>query len=445
MNRIVQLVLCGIIALAGRAAAQSDSAMLSLSDAVRLGAKQSAPVLVAKLRAAEASARLTQRRADLLPSISGTATKSGHTLNSATFGLDFPTAPGQKPFLDPRGEIIGPINLIDFRASATFAAFEPAAYVRVNAARMAVRAANTEATGAAEQGASLAGTAYVRAVRAAAIVQARAKDSALGDSLLQIAHAQLRAGVGIGLDVTRAQAQVALNHSQTIAALGDAERARLELLRAIGAPLDSSIRLETFESMRTESLPSESDAVAMALRRRPDLLAADQSIAAAKLGLRAIRAERLPSIAAFGDDGSIGKTTSRLLNTYSWGVQLSLPFFDGGRRSGRIGEQAAVTSELEVRRHDLERQISVEVRSAIVSMRSALQLVDAANERLRLAQQEYSQAQDRFRAGVSGNADVITAGLSLTSSRNFLIDALAAYQTARIELARALGTASEIN
>jgi outer membrane protein TolC len=59
---------------------------------------------------------------------------------------------------------------------------------------------------------------------------------------------------------------------------------------------------------------------------------------------------------------------------------------------------------------------------------------------LRLAEQEVSQAQERFRAGVAGNADVIIALLSLNQARTLRNDALATYQGARVALAKAMGT-----
>ena len=432
------------LAAAPPLAAQSADS-LTLAEAARLGAEQSAPALIARLRAVEATARVTQRRADLLPNFSATALQSGHTLNTATFGLDFPTPAGQKPFLDPNGEVIGPVNLLDLRGHVTLAAFDPAGYARLNAAKLAAKASNTEAASAAEAGAAKAAAAYLRAARAAAIVNARAADSVLGDSLLHIASDQLKAGVGVALDVTRALSQNASNRAQTIAAVGERERARLELLRAIGSPLDRRITVVPLTQMvTTDVIPDDATAIATAMQQRADMAAARQQAEVGKLLVRAIRAEALPSISAFADDGAIGKSASRLLNTYSWGVQVSLPIFDGNKRSGRLSEQRAINSEDDVRVRDLERQISVEVSSALVARRTAREQLDAANERFRLAEQEYAQARERFQAGVSGNADVITAALALNASRNLVIDALAADQAARIELARAQGTVSEL-
>jgi outer membrane protein TolC len=433
-------------ALAASQSVQAQSSdSLTLAQAARLGAEQSAPALIARLKVVEANARVTQRKADLLPNFDATALQSGHTLNTATFGLDFPTAPGEKPFLDPRGEVIGPVNLLDLRGRVTLAAFDPAGYARLNAAKLAAKASNAEAASAAESGAAAAAAAYLRAARAVALVNARAADSVLGDSLLHIAQDQLKAGVGVALDVTRALSQNAANRAQTIAAVGERERARLALLRTIGYPLDRRVVIAPLTQMVTNDvIPDDATALATAMQQRADVAALRQQSEVGKLLVRAIRAERLPSISAFADDGAIGKSASRLLNTYSWGVQLSLPIFDGNRRSGRLNEQRAINSEADVRLRDLERQVSVEVSSALVARRTAREQLEAANERFRLAEQEYTQARDRFQAGVAGNADVITAALALNASRNLVIDALAADQAARIELARAQGTVSEL-
>jgi outer membrane protein TolC len=180
------------------------------------------------------------------------------------------------------------------------------------------------------------------------------------------------------------------------------------------------------------------------MRQRADLAAAERSLEAARQGAKAIRAERLPTVSAFADDGAIGTSTAHMLNTYTWGVELSLPIFDGSRRSGKLSEQQAVASQLDVQRRELERTVTVEVRSALLDLGVARDQVQAARGRLNLAQQEYSQAQDRFRAGVSGNADVVTAALSLNAARNQVIDAVTSYQAARVGLARAEGIATQI-
>jgi outer membrane protein len=144
------------------------------------------------------------------------------------------------------------------------------------------------------------------------------------------------------------------------------------------------------------------------------------------------------------DDGAIGKMGQRLLNTYTWGLQLSVPLFDGFRREARIQEQSAIAGESRARLRDLEIQTSADVHGALLDLSGAREQLDAARERLTLAEQELSQARERFNAGVSGNADVVNASLALTTSRSLVIDAETAYDLARVALARATGSATAI-
>ena len=445
-NTIFPLIAISALVLPVAVFSQQSPLNLTLGDAARLAARQSEPALQADLRTREAEARVAERRADLLPSLNTSALESGRTLNSATFGFDFPAAPGQKPLLDPNGQIIGPVQTLDFRATARVPVIDFAARERVNTARAGVLASQAQARAAGDQAAATAATAYLRVARADALVGARAADSVLADTLLAIARDQLHAGVGVGLDVTRAQSQLSGIHAQLIAARGEQQRSRLELIREIGVPLDATIGIATpLQKMDLGTdIPNESAAITVAMSKRADIAAASRELDAGRQGTRAIRAERLPSIGLFGDDGEIGKNAQHFLNTYTWGIELSVPVFDGFRRGGQLSEQAAVNAGLELRRKELQRQISVEVRSAILNLATARDQVVSARERLGLAQLEYSQAQDRFRAGVASNADVVAASLSLNGARNLEIDALAAYQSAKVDLARAEGTATEL-
>ncbi|MDB4874748.1 MAG: outer rane efflux protein [Gemmatimonadetes bacterium] len=418
---------------------------LSLGEAARLAAAQTAGVQSATARVDEAQARVRQSRAALLPQIEATPNYTSHTLNSATFGFDFPAAPGQKPLLDPNGQIIGPVKLWDLRGQVTQSLYDPTARERVKAARAGVTAASADVAIAAEQSATNAASIYVRALRNDAALQARLADSTIAAELLGIARDQLAAGVGVGLDVTRAQSQLAAARAQLIAARNDRGRVRLDLLRALNLPLDT--RLELTDSLASLPLPEVADEVAavdVAVRSRPDIRAADAQLAAAQQQLAAIRATRLPTVGVFGNDGPIGTGLNHLLNTYTYGVQLTWPIFEGGRREGLTQEQEAVARDIDIRRRDLRQQVAVDVRSAFLDIASAREQVDAARERQRLAEMEVQQARERFSAGVAGNADVVTALSTLNSARTGLIDALTAYQAARVSLARAEGTVSQL-
>ena len=419
---------------------------LSLGEAARLAAQQSALAQGARLRADEAESRVRQRRADLLPNFTAYANQSGHTFNTATFGIDFPSPPGQPPIFDPAGQVEGPVNLVDIRGRVQQNLLDFSAIGRVRSAQAQARSSNADADASAEQAATIATSAYVRAMRADADLRARQADTLLATELLRIAQSQLQAGTGVGLDVTRARAQLAATRASLISSRNARDHSRLDLLRALALPVGTEIALTDSLSPAAprETVADEATLVEQAIHNRPDLIAEEERVRAARQGLSAIKAERLPTLGLVADDGVIGKTGGKLLTTYTWGLQVSLPIFDGFRREARVQEQQSVVKEAEIRRRDLEQQAQADVRGALLDLANAREQVAATTERLRLAEQELAQARDRFNAGVAGNADVVNASLALTQSRTLVNDAETAYQLARVSLARATGTVTTL-
>ena len=425
-------------------AQQAPPRRLTLGDAARLAAAQTIGVQSAEYRVEEARARVDESKSALYPQIDLSPNWTSRTLNSATFGFVIPPAPGQRPILDPNGQILGPVKIWDFRGNLYQSIYDPSVRQQVRASRSGVSAASADVATAAEQSATNAASIYLRAIRSDAALLARIADSTLAVDLLRIARDQLTAGVGVALDVTRAESQLATSRAQLISARNDRDRARLDLLRALNLSLDAPISLS--DSLVTMPLPApenEQAAVELALRERPDIRAATAQLDLAQQQLSVIRAGRLPKLSAFGNDGYDG-FINHLLNTYTYGVQLSWSVYDGRRRSAQEQEQEAAARDIEGRRRDLQQQVAVDVRGAILDMASAREQVDAARERQRLAEQEVEQARDRFRAGVAGNADVITASLTLNNARTSLVDALTSFQSARVSLARAEGTVRQL-
>ena len=217
---------------------------LSLGDAARLAAQQSAMAQGARLRADEAQARVRERRADLLPTVSSYVQEAGRTFNTSTLGIDFPTPAGQKPIFDPKGQVEGPINTLDVRGRVQQNLLDFGALGRVRSAQAAARSSSADADATAEQAATVATTAYVRAMRADADLHARQADTLLATELLGIAQAQLQAGTGVGLDVTRARAQLAATRASLIASRNARDHAHLDLLRSLSLPVGTDIVLD---------------------------------------------------------------------------------------------------------------------------------------------------------------------------------------------------------
>lgn len=442
---LLALVVALIAFFARAAAAQQASAdstiHLTLAEAVHMAAQQNTAVQSARYRVSAAQARVTQSRSELLPNVSGLATERRSTLNSAAaFPIELPI-----PGIDPNGSILGPLDVFDARARLSQNVFDPAALARVKSAKANAAAAGAGVGQSADVAAATAANAYLGVLRADAVYQARLQDSTLAADLLRIAQDQLEAGTGVALDVTRARSQLTGARTQLIVARNDRDRTRIELARTLSLPL---VNIELEDSLST--LPSnvaatEQAALATALTSRNDLRALELQAQAARQQASAIRAEALPTVGVLADYGLSQRNGRSFLPTYDLGVSLSVPIFDGLRREGRIEEQTSTARDLENRARDLRVQVEADVRTAVLDLASSTEAVTAVRERLALAEQEVAQARERFQAGVSGNADVITAALSLNAARTLLVDALTSYQASRVALARAQGVISTLD
>jgi outer membrane protein TolC len=301
---------------------------------------------------------------------------------------------------------------------------------------------------ASESAAQLAALSYLRATRSQAVVAARIADSTLAVELVRLAQAQKDAEVGTTIDVTRAQTQLVATRGALVVARNEAERARIDLVRSLGLPADTPVQLtDTLAgTLPAVELPDTRDAlVTLALSRRPDLHSEEARGLAASRTASAIKAERLPRLDLSANYGANGLAPDNLTATRFVALQLTVPILDGFRREGREAEQQAVVKESGVRADELKRQIAAEVDAARLDLGSAAEQQGIAAERLRLAQAELEEAQQRFKAGVAGNIEVIDAQVSLVRARDTDIDARFAAATARVALARAVGSTRQLH
>jgi outer membrane protein len=420
-------------------AQDAGTVRLTLGDAARLAADRNATATSAREQASQAEARSRQFRADLLPQLAARGEAGSRTYNTSSLGIDFPT-------VDQDGQVEGPVRNIDMRFRVTQRLIDLPAVARWRASSAGAGAAHATARATAEDKARRGALAYLRVARADAQLAARVADSTLAAELVAIAQQQVAAGTAIVLDVTRAQTRLAASTSQLIDGRSERARAELELLHTLALPVET--RIELSESLR---LPSgidvgltEEQAVRFALQRRFDVQAAEATVSESRLKVNAARAERLPRVELFGDRGTSGKNTDHLLGTYSYGIQVTIPMLDGFRREARIDEERSRHREAELRRKDARLRTEVDVRSALLDISAARERVVASQVQLELAEKEVAQAQERFRAGIADNSDVIAASLSLNSARDTFVNAIASYHGARVELASAQGTTTAL-
>jgi outer membrane protein TolC len=412
---------------------------LSLKQAVQLALapEGSTRVKLAEEDLKQAESRADQSRAALLPDFEGSLQYQNETANLKAFGFDFTKIP-IPGFVIPT--FVGPFSVLDARASVNQTVFDFSSIRRYQASKVAVEATKADNEGTNDQVTDQVARAYLAGLRAQASVDTQRANVELSESLLRLAQQQKAAGTGTGIEITRAEVQLANDRQALLVAENDLDRTRLQLLKVIGLKLDNPVELVD----RLAYIPMDSvdpaQALATASQHRAELRAQQRREENARLSASATKLERLPSVSAFANYGDIGTSVYSALPTRSIGASVKIPIFDGGRRDARRVESASLFRSESIRTADLRDQIELDVRVAIDSLHSADAQVKAAEEGLTLAENEVAQAERRYKAGVSNSVEVTDAQTRLARARDNRINALYNYNLARIDLGTATGT-----
>lgn len=401
---------------------------LTLEQAITRGRERGINAALARLNERVAQARITQRRADLLPAVGVSANWSRKTLNLDEFGI--PIATG----------VTDPFSLWNFQVRASETLFDASTLTRLRAAKDSALASGADARAVGELAGAQAGLAYLRAVSAGETVRAREADSAVAGDLLGQARQLVEAGVSPAIDATRSEVQFASVRTQLEVARNQRDRTLLDLARALDLPAGTPITLADSLSAGSTALPGTPDAaVQFALEHRAEVAAERGRTRVIERTLKAIGYEYLPSLAVGGQYVQSGRELGTLEGTWLVQAGLSVPLFDGFRRPARQQEQSLRLEAQRLRLHDTEQQVATEARQALLDLSSAGHQVELAGERLRLAERELAQARERFAAGVAGSVETTQAQGGLVAARDALIQARVNAAVARVSARRALG------
>jgi outer membrane protein TolC len=81
----------------------------------------------------------------------------------------------------------------------------------------------------------------------------------------------------------------------------------------------------------------------------------------------------------------------------------------------------------------------VQVRDALIDLKTAADQVAVARDNVDLASQTLVQARDRFAAGVTDNIEVVQAQESVANANQSLVNSIYMHNLAKVQLARAVG------
>lgn len=412
---------------------RSASAMelrLSLREAMKAAVEENPTVQLFKERIVQAQDIANTQLGALLPNISGRVSGSRRRFFFGSFGGS--------------PQVSRPLNFYEARVSLTQNLFSLSLIQKWRAARTGVEVAELDSEITKRDTMATVGLVYLEVLRAREAVRAREADLTLDRELLRLAQERKAAGMATSLDVTRARVQVENARQQLLVAKNNYDRAQLNLLRAIGLPFETRLILTDELELQPIDAQTPEEAIRVAREHRAELHAQARRERLAALTLSSVVSERIPSLQGSGDVGLIGNQIPDALTTDNVQVLLAVPIFDGGQREGRISESRSLVRQEAIRTRDVEYQVALEVRDALLTIESAQEQVAVAMDGLKLALKELDLARERFAVGVATNIEVTNAQTSVAQARDNLIDALFNFNAARVNLARAQGRLEEL-
>jgi len=247
------------------------------------------------------------------------------------------------------------------------------------------------------------------------------------------------AGVGINLDVLRAKVQLQAQQQARISAENTLAKDKIALARLIGLPADQELTLTDIVPFAEFAELSEPDALKLAFTRRKDYLSLEAQLEVAQHTSKAVRYQRLPTLAFGGFYGVLGETTGLYHGDFVAQGTLRFPIFQEAALRGESEVASAQISRVRSQLASLRIDIDEQIRANMLDVESSAELVKVAQSNVQLATQELSDTSDRFTAGITDDLPLVQAQAALVAAQNQMVQSEFRYNQSKLALARSIG------
>ena len=339
------------------------------------------------------------------------------------------------------GQLNGSLSLLNLQQSTTY-----------KSARRGAEAADADAESTLQFSLASAADFYFTELRNQARDVVLTANVARAQDLLTLAQNQLNAGIVTRIDVTRAEAQLALARLAQLQNQTTRKQGAQQLLLALDFDAMQSVSLKDINLVPQMT---KSSAAVLSTRelvatnffaRRADWRRSQHALEQAVLDEKAASYERAPSLALTGSYGQAAAyfDSGGKQDEWATGIALTVPVFDGLRSSADRRAALSRRRVQEIRLHALENQIKAEIDFAEADANSRIQQIEVAQQNLQLAKDQLQLAQQRYKEGVADNREIIEAQNQLALADDNAIEARYRYNLSRVELARAKGEVRDV-
>jgi len=427
----VSLIALCVTALACAACAAQAPNRLTLQEAIQKALQANLNVLVAGTRVDEnQGARERSLSAAILPRVNAQVYANYQNRDLRAFGISVPGL--------PLPNVVGPFSNYDFRIYAQQNVVDLASFRALRASERSLDASKMDEQDARDLIVRVVAGLYLSAQSAQArtdAAQSRVTDS---ETLFKLAKDKHDAGTATGVDVLRAQVQLANDRQVLLEAQNESKQSLLVLARNLG--MNPAASFDLAEPLRFQALAQSQpeDLLPAALASRADFLSLDRQRQSLLDQQSANRARFYPKVSINGNIGELGRSIGGVDTTGLIQGQIDFTIFDRDRE-GEAQQLASRIKRIDDQIADLRRGVDEDIREALLNLESAADQVHVAADGQDLAERELQMAQDRFAAGTANNIEVVTAQDELARAQQNYILAVSSHVDAKYALARALG------
>ena len=271
----------------------------------------------------------------------------------------------------------------------------------------------------------------------------------------QLHHAQRKVASGSSprIEIVRSEAGLSRRIEAVINAETSVQDRQIDLQRIMNnkdMPLNANIRIVTKTEPNPQGLEiNEERLVGIALDNRMETVRLELQLAIDELDIELAQNATLPdlrfnySFAAqtqAGDTGhALGDFGDKFSDNHSFGLSASIPL---GNRAAKAQLERARLQQLQNQAgYDRLRQmIQQDVYDAARALGNSWRRILAAEKSVDAAYRDYKVEQSQFQLGIRTSTDVLDSATGLADAQLSRIRALAEYEIAQINLARATGT-----
>jgi outer membrane protein len=272
----------------------------------------------------------------------------------------------------------------------------------------------------------------------------KAYETSVKDAAENLEAAKQRHDNGLATIADVLQFKTALSQAQVNldTADGQVQTIRGALATAMGLPANTPYEIEDLPlNPKVDSISETVDAyIQKAEANRPDFAAQKSRVDQSLAHIRTTHSALYPSL-SFSDTlgGGIDTQGSKWSNQNIAMFRVTIPIFSGNSLQAQELKAREDAENQKAQLDKLQQTIIYEVWSSYFTLKTAAQRVKSNDDLIASAQQSYDVAQGRYKAGVGGFLDLLSAQSALESARAQRVTALADWYISLAQLARDSG------